>query len=285
MRSPSHALCAVLVLALVGLAAIPAVAPSAWAEEEPGRGWMGVHVAPIGEGEEGEPGEPGHEGAEGLRILRVLPEGPAAKAGLQAGDVLLRVGDREIPGFELLAEILSDTVVGQEMPCRVRRGGDTIDVKLVLGPRPAELAEEHPEVAAARRELEILRLAMKAFLEEEKADAADRIEHAIHARELRLEGKRGEEAQKVFRTEPKRADLGELLLHASKIWAEFGHEQKAALTKELGKRYLAHAQRGAQREAHADREARIRQLKAQLQEITEVLHRLAREIEELREGR
>jgi len=93
------------------------------------------------------------------------------------------------------------------------------------------------ERAMARKHLEIMRIAMHGLLEAEKRDLAHRLEQAIHALELRLEGRRDPEALKVYEGAPNREQQIELLFHAAKMWDEFGHEGKAerieALAREL----------------------------------------------------
>ena len=87
-----------------------------------------------------------------------------------------------------------------------------------------------------RRHMEILRIARHGLLEAEKKDAAHRIEQVLHVYELAIEGQR-EKALKAREKAPNSGQLTELLFHASKIWAKFGHEKKAADCEELGKLY------------------------------------------------
>lgn len=85
------------------------------------------------------------------------------------------------------------------------------------------------------RRIEVMRTAMHALLEAERIDAAHLIEHAIHARELALEGRRDEEAMHIRETAPKLAEQAELLMLAAELWADFGHEKKAAAVSELAR--------------------------------------------------
>ncbi len=88
-----------------------------------------------------------------------------------------------------------------------------------------------------RRQLEVMRMAMPALREGERRDAADILEHAIHARELAMEGRDGAEAMEVRRSGPNRAQIAEIMLLASRLWEEFGNEDKAHITGELGQQF------------------------------------------------
>jgi serine protease Do len=86
------------------------------------RGWLGVQIQNVTD-----------EIAQGLRmdrargalVGRVTPDGPAAQAGIQTGDVITRFGDREVAESRDLPRIVADTPVGRQVPVIVfRRGGE-----------------------------------------------------------------------------------------------------------------------------------------------------------------
>ncbi len=148
--------------------------------------------------------------------------------------------------------------------------------------------EREREIVRAR--LEVLRFAMKAMLEAERRDAAEMLEHAIHARELALEGRRDEKAKRIRESAPKVGQLAELLHAAARIWDEFGHEGKAARCRELSEEYGEQARKRAGKEhERADREHRdedlrkhIEHLHHRMEEMTREMERLRDELEELR---
>lgn len=80
-----------------------------------------------------------------LVVERVEPGGPAARAGLQARDVLLQVGDLPIRCSLDLERALLDANANDHVPVKVRRQGGDQQVDLVLQtgepetPSPAEL--------------------------------------------------------------------------------------------------------------------------------------------------
>ncbi len=146
----------------------------------------------------------------------------------------------------------------------------------------AHRGENEREVAM--HQLEILRMAMPALREGERRDAADLLEHAIHARELGLEGRRDDEAQHIRETAPNRGQLSEILGLASRLWAEFGHEERAQREQDRPRREAR--ERRDERDRPAARERReqpdryqaamerIERLEVHMKRLAEAMERL-----------
>ena len=75
----------------------------------------------------------------GLMIDRVEPNMPAAKAGLQAGDVLVRVGALEPREFAQEVAHVTSFRPGAVIEIEVQRGKDRKTVHMKLATRPPEL--------------------------------------------------------------------------------------------------------------------------------------------------
>jgi len=58
--------------------------------------------------------------------------GPAAKAGIQEGDVIIKVGDRSIGNADELVVAVQSHRVGETVPITVTRSGKSFQVQAVL---------------------------------------------------------------------------------------------------------------------------------------------------------
>jgi photosystem II stability/assembly factor-like uncharacterized protein len=103
--------------------------------EKSGMGPPGLTVAPAGNGTLGLNGEDAGED-KGVRLTAVQEEGPAEKAGLEVGDVLTRVGDKPIPNYEELVDLMRSHRVGDKVKIRVLHVGKEKDVELTFAARP-----------------------------------------------------------------------------------------------------------------------------------------------------
>jgi S1-C subfamily serine protease len=78
-----------------------------------------------------------HDAEEALLVVAVTPGSPAAAAGVLVGDLLLEFAGRPLVAPEDLLTLLMDEPAGREVALRIRRGTQTIDVRVTLGERPA----------------------------------------------------------------------------------------------------------------------------------------------------
>jgi S1-C subfamily serine protease len=89
-----------------------------------GRAYLGVGVATS-------------VGGQGVIIAAVEPGGPADRAGLRRGEVILSVAGRPTPSTEELATVLAELKPGQEVPVEVAdSGGKRRTVTVRLGELP-----------------------------------------------------------------------------------------------------------------------------------------------------
>lgn len=74
----------------------------------------------------------------GVQIMQIVPGGPAEKAGLRAGDVILSVDGKDAPTVDAIHRILDGSSIGRESVLRVLRRGDVIDTRITPERRPDE---------------------------------------------------------------------------------------------------------------------------------------------------
>ena len=73
----------------------------------------------------------------GALITRITAGGPAARAGLRAGDIIVQVDNKQITGAATLADALLSKNPGDTVQVRVYRGSQQLTVKVTLGELPA----------------------------------------------------------------------------------------------------------------------------------------------------
>jgi S1-C subfamily serine protease len=83
----------------------------------------------------------GIEQDSGIMTLSVEENGPAAKAGIMMGDVLIAADNRPITGAESLHAILDPGSVGKKFKIAILRGAGRHEVDVTIGERPAKTAE------------------------------------------------------------------------------------------------------------------------------------------------
>jgi serine protease Do len=85
----------------------------------------------------------------GVEIRYVYSDSPAAKAGLQAGDVITSVDEQAIATRDALAERTSALEVGQIAKLEARRGGEALSLELKLASEPESVPHELPAARLA----------------------------------------------------------------------------------------------------------------------------------------
>ena len=68
-----------------------------------------------------------------------MPDGPAAKGGVQDGDIVTKINDVTVDTLHPLDAVLSQFSPGDTVTLTILRDGQTKTLKVTLGVRPAGL--------------------------------------------------------------------------------------------------------------------------------------------------
>jgi serine protease Do len=78
----------------------------------------------------------------GILVVSVDADGPAAKAGMKAGDVILKIGGKAVHDGDDVRSVVRDLEPGKETTLSIQRDGKPMDLKVTAGGSETE----HPEV-------------------------------------------------------------------------------------------------------------------------------------------
>jgi hypothetical protein len=95
--------------------------------------WLGMTLEPVSEGLAR---QANLARAEGLYVRAVERDGPAARAGVRGGDVLLLAGDAYLATPEVLAEVIARVPLGGMIEVALRRQGELVSVRLPVEAAP-----------------------------------------------------------------------------------------------------------------------------------------------------
>jgi S1-C subfamily serine protease len=90
------------------------------------RGYLGVGLQPVE--------LPDHH--KGLIVLSLEPDGPAAKAGVLIGDILIAVAGTKVGDTDDIQGVLEPHAIGKPVDAEFLRGGDSRKIAIVVGERP-----------------------------------------------------------------------------------------------------------------------------------------------------
>lgn len=99
------------------------------------RGYLGVRIQPLSDDLAASLGLPKNRGE---FIQSVEPGQGAAKAGIESGDVVVRVDGKDVTPEQTLSFIVANTAPGKRIPIDLIRDGKRVTVNAVVGKRPSE---------------------------------------------------------------------------------------------------------------------------------------------------
>jgi serine protease Do len=110
------------------------------------RGWIGVRIQDVSEDIAEDSGE---NRATGALIAGLSDDGPADKAGIQAGDIVVEFNGKPVESMRALPRLVADTPPGETVEVIVLRDGERVTLALEIG-----LLEEEQVAAATTEEPE-----------------------------------------------------------------------------------------------------------------------------------
>jgi serine protease Do len=102
------------------------------------RGWIGALIQEVSPEIAGIYKLP--EGG-GAIIIELAPDGPAAKAGLQPGDIVIEYNKQPVRAFRDLSAAVMETRIGSTIWMRIVRRDKELVYSVLVGERPASIAE------------------------------------------------------------------------------------------------------------------------------------------------
>jgi serine protease Do len=99
------------------------------------RGYLGVGIQPVTDDIASALGLPKNHGE---IVGRVEPGYPAARAGIQQGDVIVRVNNIDITPDNTLSFIVANLPIGSKVPIDLYRRGQKVSIVAIVGERPPE---------------------------------------------------------------------------------------------------------------------------------------------------
>jgi serine protease Do len=103
--------------------------------QRPQRGYLGVGLQPLEESVAAALGLPKDRGE---LVRSVQPGEPAARAGIQQGDVIVRVNGQPVTPDQTASYLIANTTVGARIPIDLIRDGRPMRVTATVGQRPTE---------------------------------------------------------------------------------------------------------------------------------------------------
>ena len=99
------------------------------------RGWLGVHVQNV---TDEIAVSLGLQEPKGALVAKVSPDSPAATAGIEPSDVILKFDGQAIDNMRSLPRAVAATAIGKSVPVELMRKGQAVDLTVTVGRLPED---------------------------------------------------------------------------------------------------------------------------------------------------
>ena len=99
------------------------------------RGYLGVNIAPV---DDDMAASLGLSRNRGEMIQNVQPDGPAERAGLRAGDIVVKVNNQDVTPEQTLSYLVANVAPGQTIPVDIIRDGQQRRLNVAVTKRPSD---------------------------------------------------------------------------------------------------------------------------------------------------
>ncbi|MGO2133088.1 MAG: DegQ family serine endoprotease [Halomonas sp.] len=147
------------------------------------RGWLGVMIQPVSR----DLAESfGMKEPEGALVSDMDPEGPAARDGLEAGDIILEVNGKRVDSSETLPRLIGGIDPGEKVELTVMRDGERESLTITLGSWPG--AEQGAGSKGSAEDSAPARLGIKVQALDEQVLRDLKIEGGVRVTEVGRDG-------------------------------------------------------------------------------------------------
>jgi S1-C subfamily serine protease len=101
------------------------------------RGYLGIGAQPVGIPDAWRASLP-LTAKSGIMVVKVEAGGPADRAGVLLGDILVSLGDATLEEFEDLQSVSDSGIIGKQVKARVIRAGAIVELSITVGERPGK---------------------------------------------------------------------------------------------------------------------------------------------------
>lgn len=116
------------------------------------RGWLGVNIQNLNDGLAKSFGA---DSTQGALVSDVVENTPAHRAGLQRGDIVLRLDDRVVKNVTDLRLQVARTDPGTDVSIEVLRSGEREAIRVTIGELPEEQAANDAQPSTTRQDLSV----------------------------------------------------------------------------------------------------------------------------------